>query len=118
MALEIHLVGSKWKTDNDILDGFKVIRVELELGGWENNEQLYKYISSTFFDDIPMPGDRLYEYQLDKIIEVLTHHPSVIYGGDTKQAAADLVVFTKARDWLKKNTPNASVEFDVAYTGL
>jgi hypothetical protein len=118
MALEIHLVGSKWRNGKDTLDGFKVIRVELELGEWINNEHLYRYVATTFFDGVPVPGQNLYECHLDKIIEVLSNHPAIIYGDDLKQAEQDLETFIKAKDWLKKNFPNACVEFDIAYTGL
>ena len=117
MSLEIHLVGKKWRNSEETIDGFKVLSVVLELAAWKNNELLYNYMSSVIFSDFPLPGSRLYEEDLDKIIEALSTQPSMIYGNDTKQAEEDLATFLKVKKWYLKYFPNAHVEYDVAYTG-
>lgn len=112
--INIHLVGKKWKTDGtDSLDGFKIISVDLELAEWKDNDQLYDYITSTYFGDFPLWGDRLHEEQLTEIIEILKNEPSKIYGENLKQAAEDLTTFMKVKEWLVNNVPHASVEFDI-----
>jgi hypothetical protein len=119
MVLDMCLTGSKWigPDDDEKLDGFKITRVELLLAEWHDDERLYQYMNN-LFGEFLLPGQRLYEADLDKIINTLSVCPSVVYGEDKEQAAKDLITFSIVRDWLKKNIPHGSVQFDVTYTGV
>ncbi len=109
----IRLIGRKWRTTGETLDGFKVISVELELAVWEDkDDDLFNYMSSHIFGGLPLPGSRLYEAELDEIIRTLTKNPSSVYR-DLSRASADLSIFTMVRDWFKKNYPHGWIEFDV-----
>lgn len=109
--MEVRLIGRKWKATSETVDGFKVISVELELGTW-NSEELFTYMSAVLFGGFPLPGSRLYEAELDKIISDLTVCPSKIYT-DHSRVKQDIVTFMNIREWFKKNYPSAWIEFDV-----
>lgn len=112
MAIDIQLIGKKWRTHADTIDGFKVISVDLQLAVWEDNSPLGRYMWETVFGGWPI-GVRLHEEDLYQIINAIRNNRSEIYGEDSEQAEKDLITFIKVEKWYMAHRPYISVELEI-----
>lgn len=122
MGLDMNLYGEK-STDyqsDEMVDGFKVSNIILEIAYWRKHPNLHGFIVDTFDNGVDeCQRIHLDKDDLDKIIVALetdamygepvtgfffgrSYFPGEKdeFGSYEEQKAYDIEVFTKARDWL------------------
>ena len=111
MGLDMYLIGEKITSTRDIVDGYKVSSVSLDLGQWRKHWDLHKYIMDMIH---PMDGAKI---ELDaeemrriadaveqgKLPDANYRDEIDAYHKEPDQVAATVKILRDAADWLDKD---------------
>ena len=125
MGLDMYLIGEKITSTRDIVDGYKVISVSLDLGQWRKHWDLHKYIMDMIH---PMDGAKieLDAEEMRRIADAVeqgklpdakewAHYRDedrITFHKKPNQVAKTLKILRDAADWLdKEDNAWKSVEY-------
>jgi hypothetical protein len=125
MGLDMYLIGEKITSTRDIVDGYKVISVSLDLGQWRKHWALHKYIMDMIH---PMDGAKieLDAEEMRRIADAVeqgklpdakewAHYSDedrITFHKKPNQVAKTLKILRDAADWLdKEDNAWKSVEY-------